>query len=816
MSRRKAEMVLKLVDKASRPARRFIAMQRRMGQASERANRLSKRTAAAAKGATELYTQAVQRLDRAQDALRTSARRTNRAIEKQISRLKTSATYARNGIAKVGQAAVVGGAVTTAYVGTLAAAGVALLGPARQFERFQTVLRTTEGSSKAAQDAMKWVETFAVKTPYELDQVMESFVQLRAYGLDPTNGMLKTLGDASAAMNKPLMQSVEAMADAVTGENERLKELGIKASKVGKHFEYSYTGSDGSDKVVRALASDRQAIQAAILGIFNERYDGAMDNLSKTFDGLFSNLLDQWSKFQRMIMGFGVFDWMKSKLKLVLDEINRLEASGELAQWAKAIADNILIGLEAIWNFGSSAIEFWQLIHPYLQAAADALGGWRNLALAVLAIPLRGFIFGAAAGLVQFAWAAVLASRALVTIGFASAASGAMRLGAVLLALLNPFRWLAVAALALRGALLALRLMMVLTFRSMLILGRGLLLLLNPFKWVQAAALLFRATLLGTMRVTKAAGVALLAMRLPLNALKAAFVALRVAIVATGIGALVVGLAMAGTWIYNNWSGLVSFFKGFGETFMASLGPARPLVQGIVDAASKLWGWISALTGPLDASAQTWHQWGQSAGEALGAAVSQILNLPSYLTELSGDLFDKGVEMMQSIWDGMASILTVMVDTISAKLSSIVPDWMRKAWEWSQGTETTESTRTALLANRPGPPAAPPTASPVVASANANADVAEKLSVAVKAARASVLAGAIAAGGTAATAQSNPDGARYVTATRNTSSTVSAPVTLTINGNVDREVLPDLEELADRAAEKVEERIAAAQRWGHD
>ncbi|WP_170433030.1 tape measure protein [Ruegeria arenilitoris] len=720
MSRRKAEMVLKLIDKASRPARRFMATQKRMGRVTELANRVSERSAAAAKRATDLYTRSVGRLGRAQDALRARMRRTNQVIATQRARLRSSAAMMRDGALGMGRAALVAGGLWTAYSGTVSAAGAAMLSPARQFERFQTVLTTTEGSAQAAQEAMKWVEDFAVKTPYELDQVMASFVQLRAYGLDPTNGMLKTLGDASAAMNKPLMQSVEAMADAVTGENERLKELGIKAAKVGQHFEYSYTGQDGTTKIVRALANDRQAIQASILGIFNERYDGSMDRLSKTFDGMFSNVVDQWTKFQRMIMGFGVFDWMKSKLKLVLDEINRLEASGELELWAKRIADNILIGLEAIWSFGASAVEFWQTLYPILQAAADALGGWRNLALALLAIPLRGFLIGAAFGMFQFARGALLAGRSLASIGLLSAASEALRLGGAFLALLNP-----------------------------------------------------------------------------LKLVRAAFIAIRFAIISTGIGALVVGLAMAGVWIYNNWSGLVAFFKGFGGAFMASLGPARPLVQGIVDIAADLWQWMTDLTGPIDASAETWRQWGVTAGEAVGSLVSNIMNLPTYLSDLSGQLYDKGVEFMQSLWDGMASILTVMVDSISAKLAGIIPDWMKSAWEWAQGNDTEASTRAALLANRPGP-------QPGVAASG-------------KAARAAAVAGALAAGGGGAfAAPGEADGSRYVNARVGNNTTVSAPVTIEIKGNVDREVMPDLEELAERTADKVEERIRDAKRWGHD
>ena len=62
---------------------------------------------------------------------------------------------------------------------------------------------------------------------------------------------MRDLGDASAAMGVPMLQAVEAMKDAVTGENERLKELGIISSKSGDVIEYSYVTLDGQSKTVK-------------------------------------------------------------------------------------------------------------------------------------------------------------------------------------------------------------------------------------------------------------------------------------------------------------------------------------------------------------------------------------------------------------------------------------------------------------------------------------------------------------------------------------------------------------------------------------
>ncbi|MDG4813775.1 hypothetical protein P8629_12270, partial [Hydrogenovibrio sp. 3SP14C1] len=85
-------------------------------------------------------------------------------------------------------------------------------------------LETIEGSQEKAKASLDWIAGFAKKTPYDLAQVTESFVKLKAYGIDPiADDALRILGDTGSAMGKSLDQAVEAFADAATGEFERLK-----------------------------------------------------------------------------------------------------------------------------------------------------------------------------------------------------------------------------------------------------------------------------------------------------------------------------------------------------------------------------------------------------------------------------------------------------------------------------------------------------------------------------------------------------------------------------------------------------------------
>ena len=290
------------------------------------------------------------------------------------------------------------GAAATAYGAAAALVASQMLAPARQNQRIQTILETTEGSSEKAKEAMAWVENFAVKTPYELDQVMAAFVQLRAYGLDPTTGLLETLGDTSAAMGTDVMQAVEAIADAVMGQNERLLAFGIRARKEGEYFIYEYT-QDGIAKTAKALATDRAAIEQTLTGILDGNFEGAMEKLASTFDGILNNILDMWNKFQRMIMSAGLFDWMKDKLSGVLDTLNQLAEDGSLDEWAQEISDSIVETLNIMWELGSGAAAAFAYLGEWLAWAADKLGGWNELAAVLIALPLASSLANIAIGL---------------------------------------------------------------------------------------------------------------------------------------------------------------------------------------------------------------------------------------------------------------------------------------------------------------------------------------------------------------------------------------------------------------------------------
>lgn len=393
-------MIFRGVDQASKVMGKIMASEKKLASAVK--SNASK--SIAAQGRVERAMGATARAARkAFDTVHRGARKARNAVvdlhRKTVALGKAGFGSIGDGFRKSARGLALGVGLLTIAYGGAAVAGNQLLGTASQFEKFQTILETTEGSAAKAKAAMGWVTNFAVKTPYELDQVTDSFVKLRAYGLDPTQGLLQSLGDTSAAMGKPLMQAVEAIADAVTGENERLKEFGIRASKSGDTITYAYTNAAG--KMVKASvdAGNRIAIQQKLMEIMNEKYAGSMGRLSRTWDGMMSNLADMFMKFQLMIMDAGLFDWMKGKLGGILETINQMEADGRLKAWATEIGDTIKTLLDQVWTFATGLAGIVSELGSWLSMASDWVGGWERLAAILGAMAFAPTLLATAQGL---------------------------------------------------------------------------------------------------------------------------------------------------------------------------------------------------------------------------------------------------------------------------------------------------------------------------------------------------------------------------------------------------------------------------------
>lgn len=344
----KYSFILEAVDRAS-------AITRRVSAAVERSSRQSAASSRRAAQANEAQGRSLEHLRRRAERMRRvalgrtfqaaadSARRLGRHLQGIPGRLRM---MERAGKAAKGALGWLGGAAVNAakWAGAAAIGGAGfaifdMFKVASQFEQYSLVLETVEGSNAKAKKSMAWVQDFAERTPYELDEVMSAFVKLKTYGIDPMAGTMQSAGDAAAAMGKEYIGAIEAVADAQTGEFERLKEFGLTTEAVGNRVRIKYVKN--GKEMVREVNKNSTEIRGAILGIWDTLYGGAMEKQAGSFAGIINNLKDQWTKFLLAVANGGIFEKVKGKLAEWAAKIDQMAKDGRLEAWAERISDRL-------------------------------------------------------------------------------------------------------------------------------------------------------------------------------------------------------------------------------------------------------------------------------------------------------------------------------------------------------------------------------------------------------------------------------------------------------------------------------------------
>lgn len=259
----------------------------------------------------------------------------------------------------------------------------------REFDKLNASLKTAVGSTDAAAEAFGALERFASTTPYSMQQAVEGFVKLRNMGLDPSERALRSYGNTAAAMGKDLDQMIEAVADAATGEFERLKEFGIKASQENGKVSLTFKGT------TTTIVNSATEIEKYLMRLGEVDFASAMAERASTLDGAVSNFGDTWTATMRTISQGGIGQAAQEGLtgfSAALEDLQHmLDAVSEAAnrqQGALSVASGIHITLttifEALTVTGLNVAYVFKQIGMGIggaaaQATALAQGNWEQV-----------------------------------------------------------------------------------------------------------------------------------------------------------------------------------------------------------------------------------------------------------------------------------------------------------------------------------------------------------------------------------------------------------------------------------------------------
>lgn len=189
----------------------------------------------------------------------------------------------------------------------------------KEFEKYEAILKVSLGSQRSARQEMGMLAKFAADTPFQLSGLTDAFVKLTNQGFKPNRAEMTKLGDLTAAMGKDFDQLTEAIIDAQTGEFERLKEFGIRASKQGDKVKFSFK------EVETQVGFTASEIRKYILGLGEmEGISGSMAEISKTLGGRISNLGDAWDTLMNT-MGQRSSGIMVSIINWAIDVVEKMQ-----------------------------------------------------------------------------------------------------------------------------------------------------------------------------------------------------------------------------------------------------------------------------------------------------------------------------------------------------------------------------------------------------------------------------------------------------------------------------------------------------------
>ena len=225
---------------------------------------------------------------------------TQKKVNKEIQRVNATNKNANKGFLKLGGTLSVVRSRLLLYsfaIGTVAAAMRSLMGiftVTRDFEVLETRLKAMTGSSLKAAKSFDTFNKIAARTPFTLQDITEAGVALQAFGANAEEA-INPVADLAAFMGINATEAAQAFGRAFAGgagAADILRERGVL------ELVKSFSGVKDLTKLTlpqfrKALISTMQDPMAGIAGQTEE--------LSKTFEGSFSNMKDSLSRLSAEI-----------------------------------------------------------------------------------------------------------------------------------------------------------------------------------------------------------------------------------------------------------------------------------------------------------------------------------------------------------------------------------------------------------------------------------------------------------------------------------------------------------------------------------
>ena len=227
-------------------------------------------------------------------------------------------------------------------------------------EKAKIQLEGLMGSIEGGEQATAWIEEFADKSGQRIDDVIEAFAELKAYGLDPMDGSMQSIVDKTAQLG---------------GETEKLKGISLAVGQmwakekivqeeVNQLRERGVNAFDLLSKAMNKNVSELQDMAAAgklgrneiklLIDEMGRSAEGQAARSLETLSGKWNVLINQFQKLGEDVASNGAMDIVKEKLQDVLDTVVELSGDGTLNNLAEALSGAFVDGIVKVEEFAAS------------------------------------------------------------------------------------------------------------------------------------------------------------------------------------------------------------------------------------------------------------------------------------------------------------------------------------------------------------------------------------------------------------------------------------------------------------------------------
>lgn len=296
--------------------------------------------------------------------------------------------------------------------GLAASYGIGLLAKdfidsAAAFENFRVRLNRALGSVEKGNELFAEMKKLARGSTAEYEDIMASASNLAAVmdgSVENTSQYMHIINDLAAFTGLGIQEAtsqVIRMYSAGAASADLFRERGTLAM-LGFQAGVSYTAEETREQLIKMYNDP--------LSIFR----GASKDLSTTWNGIVSMLVDEWTEFQVSIMDSGVFDYLKGALVVLLEMVRQFKDTKYMKAYGDAIAKNITSKVNKLAMAAAlvgDVIRGWQMI-------------WAGVRMAFAAV-----VIGVSEGLKLINNRIKIVGEAIYNLGMALYELGAVELG---------------------------------------------------------------------------------------------------------------------------------------------------------------------------------------------------------------------------------------------------------------------------------------------------------------------------------------------------------------------------------------------------